>query len=106
LVLDSSISPRRPTGIRASCRYRRARVRRWQPPETAAGNHPDPSAPDHPNRLFADHPKWRFAECRGPTSAVVDIPVAKDCESPLRKPADPRRRADRQAVDNTRIDSD
>ncbi|GGC28051.1 hypothetical protein [Brevibacterium sediminis] len=61
---------------------------------------------DHPNRSFADRPKSSFADHWGGRSAVARIPVVKDCEPPLRRPADPRGCADRQTVDNTRIDSD
>jgi len=61
---------------------------------------------DHPNRSFVDRPKSSFADHWGGRSAVARIPVAKDCEPPLRKPADPRGCADRQTADNTRIDSD
>jgi len=75
-------------------------------PGSAAVVHLKPQFADRLKLQLADRPKSSFANHWGGRSAVARIPVVKDCEPPLRKPADPRGCADRQTVDNTRMDSD
>ena len=75
-------------------------------PGSAAAVHLKPQFADRLKLQLADRPKSSFADHWGGRSAVARIPIEKHCESPLRKPSGPRGSADRQTVDNTRIDSD